>query len=55
MDGRPVLIGGQRVQGEDGRKGIIFEVTKEAEALLRWQVGELEEADGHAVEAQFGL
>ena len=45
MDGRPVLTGGKNMTGPDGKNGIIFEQSAEADALLRWQTGEFNEAE----------
>jgi len=46
MDGRPVLAGGKRVVTNEGKSGMVFETAPENHALLRWQVGEFNEAEG---------
>jgi hypothetical protein len=51
MDGRPVLGGGEQVTSEGGKSGVIFEQTREDEALLRWQKGLFQEAEEFLAEA----
>jgi len=51
MDGRPVLTGGKHVVSPEGKKGVIFEISPEAEALLRWQAGKFREAEELMAEA----
>ena len=51
MDGRPVLTGGKHVISPEGKKGVIFEISPEAEALLRWQTGKFREAEELMAEA----
>lgn len=38
MDGRPLLAGG-RVVVRDGKRGVVYDETPEAEAFSRWQIG----------------
>jgi len=45
MDGRPMLLGGQRVLAESGEEGHVSEETVEEKAIHRWQVGEFQKAE----------
>jgi hypothetical protein len=45
MNCRAVVAGANRVIGEDGKKGAVFEHSAEADALLRWQTGSFKEAE----------
>lgn len=44
MEGRPILPHGRQVE-VDGKKGVVFEVAPEADALRRWQSGEFREVE----------
>lgn len=45
MNGRPVIGGGKYVIAEGNKKGMVFEESREAAALLRWQRCEFEKAE----------
>lgn len=45
MTGQVPMVGGKKVTGKDGRKGIIFEPSPENEAIIRWRAGAFDESE----------
>ncbi len=45
MNGQIPIAGGRRVKAADGRRGIVFDATPEAQAFSRWQKAEFREIE----------
>ena len=45
MDRKPAVIGARSVTAADGSKGIVIDLQPENEAVMRWRIGEFNQAD----------
>ncbi len=47
MNGQIPVAGGRVVRSADGKKGIVYDQSPEAQAFIRWQHGEFQEIERH--------